>query len=180
FLLLLPHAATASARTLTRATAHTDRLCFMSPPVADSAPETTRRADAIHVIEPPLQSPAYGPADALRALPLPRRQAQPGRLRPRPGRRRTRSARGRRRALGLGAVRGLRARHSRRGPQSLLPPASLHPGPRAGRLGRPKRAEPAQWAKADAGRASRTPLRLASNATSDSTGRDGTDVGSAG
>ena len=77
----------------------------------------------------------------------------------------------RRRAPGVGAVRGLRPRHARRGTQPRATGRSDRP---------PTRAEPGQATGASVGRASRMPLSRPSNATSDSASSLGTDAGSSG
>src|SRR5262249_19231725 len=65
------------------------------------------------------------PTDALRGVPLPGRQAEAGRLRPR--HRRRRGAGGDQRAPRLGTLRRLLTRHPRGGAQPRLPPALLDP-----------------------------------------------------
>ena len=68
----------------------------------------------------------HGPADAVRALPLPRRQAHAGRLRPRPVRQPIPTVTAAvDRVLASETVHRVLAPHARRGPQPRLPPAPI-------------------------------------------------------
>ena len=70
-----------------------------------------------------LDSRAREPTESFRAPALPRRQAPPGRLRPRPPRYRRGGGRRGRGAARVRAVPDLRAGHARRGAEPSLPPA---------------------------------------------------------